>query len=203
MWDSSWEKIYKSREWGRYPPEELVRFAARNFYSADRSKVKFLDIGCGTGAAAWFLAREGFTVFGVDGSETAIKIAKERFAKENLAGEFKVGDIVKLDYPNNFFDCVVDVSALQHNTPENIKNILQECKRVLKPGGKIFSIMLCDKTKFNKKQNPSEGTGYTHMSTEKEVKSFFSSFNDVVIDVSERTDRGSFFSHFIIQATKP
>jgi 2-polyprenyl-3-methyl-5-hydroxy-6-metoxy-1,4-benzoquinol methylase len=148
-WDSTWEKIYSSREWGRYPPEELIRFVARNFYSVENRKdVKFLDIGCGTGAAAWFIAREGFTVYGIDGSETAIEIVKKVFEKEKLAGEFKVGDIINLDYPDNFFDCIVDVNALQHNKPENIKIILKQCLRVLKPGGKMFSMMVGEKSKF-------------------------------------------------------
>jgi len=197
-WDSTWENIYRSREWGRYPPEELVRFVARNFYSAvERSKVKFLDLGCGTGSAAWFIAREGFAVYGIDGSETAIKIAKERFAKEGLHGDFRAGDIVNLDYPDNFFDCIVDISAIQHNKPENIKIILQECLRVLKPNGNMFSMMLGSKSKFDMLKN-----GYTHLSTKKEIESFFSIFGEAVIDVSERTDKDNFFSHFVVQARK-
>ena len=41
--------MFSTRDWGGYPPEELVRFVARNFFSApDRKRVKILEIGYGT-----------------------------------------------------------------------------------------------------------------------------------------------------------
>jgi len=121
-WDNAWEKIFRSRAWGKYPPEELIRFIARNYYKVpDRKQIKILDVGCGAGAAVWYIAREGFSAYGIDGSDTAIKIAKERFAKEGLKGSFKVGDIISLDYTKEYFNCVVDVCAIQHNKTEAVK----------------------------------------------------------------------------------
>ena len=62
-WDPTWEDIFRNRQWGRYPPEELVRFTARRYFQAlDRKAVSMLEIGCGAGANIWFLAREGFDV---------------------------------------------------------------------------------------------------------------------------------------------
>ena len=143
-WDSAWEKVFQTtQEWGEYPPEELIRFIARNYYKVfDRKKIKILDLGCGTGAATWYIARKGFSACGIDSSKTAIEIAKQRFQKEKLEGEFKVGDIIKLDYPNAFFDCITDIAALQHNKIENLKKIFNEIFRILKPKGKIFSMVL-------------------------------------------------------------
>jgi len=116
VWDKTWDNVFLKKEWGKYPPEELIRFIARNFYEVkNRKKVRILDMGCGTGAATWYLAREGFSIFGIDGSKTAIKIVKERFEKEKLRGEFIVGDLAKLPYPNDYFNCVVDIAAMQHN----------------------------------------------------------------------------------------
>jgi len=45
-WDPVWERIFRSREqWGRYPPEELVRFMARHYYQvADRREVRVLEV---------------------------------------------------------------------------------------------------------------------------------------------------------------
>ena len=69
-----WENIFASRGWGAYPPEELVRFIARNFRTVpDRSQVHVLEIGCGPGPNIWFLAREGYAAAGIDGSPTAIR----------------------------------------------------------------------------------------------------------------------------------
>jgi 2-polyprenyl-3-methyl-5-hydroxy-6-metoxy-1,4-benzoquinol methylase len=79
----------------------------------ERKAVKILDLGCGTGAASWFIAREGFSVYGIDGSHTAITLLQQRFKKEKLKGEFKVGDFIHLDFKDSFFDAVVDVSSIQ------------------------------------------------------------------------------------------
>jgi 2-polyprenyl-3-methyl-5-hydroxy-6-metoxy-1,4-benzoquinol methylase len=73
-WDPAWEEIHKSRKLGKYPPEELVRFVARKYYKvSSREAFRFFDLGCGLGAASWYLAREGFTVFGIDGSKSSIE----------------------------------------------------------------------------------------------------------------------------------
>src|ERR1035441_2780479 len=96
-WDPSWEKVFRSRDWGKYPPEELVRFVARTYYSVpDRKSIRLLEIGCGTGANVWFMAREGFTVSGIDGSVTAIEKARQRITAERLQAHFEVGEVATL-----------------------------------------------------------------------------------------------------------
>ena len=90
-WDPIWERIFRERsQWGRYPPEELVRFVARYYYgSNDRGSVRFLEVGCGPGAGpSWYLAREGYAFCGIDGSGTAVEMARRRFRDEGLQGEF-------------------------------------------------------------------------------------------------------------------
>src|ERR1700680_3615300 len=96
-WDPSWEKVFRSRDWGKYPPEELVRFVALNYYSApDRKLIRLLEIGCGTGANVWFMAREGFDVCGIDGSVTAIEKARQRLTGERVQAQLEVGDVAAL-----------------------------------------------------------------------------------------------------------
>jgi hypothetical protein len=59
VWDPVWENIFSSIPWGKYPPEELIRFVARNFYAAlQRNRIKLLEMGCGPGANLWYMARE-------------------------------------------------------------------------------------------------------------------------------------------------
>src|SRR5262245_48811464 len=113
-WDAVWERIFREREWGRYPQEEVVRFVARNFYGAPaRAAVKMLEIGCGPGSGtSWFIAREGFSLTGIDASPTAIEKARARFAGERLAGEFVVGSVDDLPFPDESFDAVIDVVCL-------------------------------------------------------------------------------------------
>ena len=95
-WDNSWENLFKKRDWGKYPNEELIKFIARYFYRvSDRAKVKILELGCGPGANIWYLAREKFNVHGIDGSKTAIKKCIKRLNEEvfHWKGKIQVGDI--------------------------------------------------------------------------------------------------------------
>lgn len=76
MTKSIWEQIHSQRAWGRYPNEELVKFIGKNFFripKEERQNIKILELGCGQGANLWFLAKEGFDVYGIDISPSAIK----------------------------------------------------------------------------------------------------------------------------------
>jgi SAM-dependent methyltransferase len=139
-WDPVWERIHASREWGKYPTEELIRFVARNYYDQQpRGSVRFLDLGCGNGSATWYLCREGFSVTAFDGSETAIKKLRDRLAEEHLTADYGVGDAGNLPYPDGSFDCLVDLLCLMCNDIAGSDRILKQAYRVLKPGGKLFS----------------------------------------------------------------
>src|SRR5208337_3473027 len=143
-WDSVWEEVFQGQEWGKYPAESLIQFIARNFYKRERKKTKLLEIGCGPGANIWYMAKEGFDVYGVDGSQTAIGRAKKRLNNEDLKAHLAVGDIIKLSFKDNYFEGVVDVECLCHNSRDNTGRILDEIKRVLKSGGLFYSRTFAD-----------------------------------------------------------
>jgi ubiquinone/menaquinone biosynthesis C-methylase UbiE len=139
-----WDKIFATRAWGRYPPEELVRFIAREFRQREmRCQLSVLEVGCGPGANVWFLVREGFSVAAIDGSSHAIRSVYQRLTEEGFAGDLphvdlKVGNFASLPWPDENFDAVIDIEALYANTRETIALAVSEIRRVLKPGGKYF-----------------------------------------------------------------
>jgi 2-polyprenyl-3-methyl-5-hydroxy-6-metoxy-1,4-benzoquinol methylase len=69
-----WDEVLRAPHWQRaYPNEEMIRFVARRFYSTtDRGSIRILDLGCGAGTQTWYLAREGFDVSAIDGSQVGI-----------------------------------------------------------------------------------------------------------------------------------
>jgi ubiquinone/menaquinone biosynthesis C-methylase UbiE len=141
-WDEVWEKLFAENVWGKYPSEALIRFVARNFYGApNRGGVKLLELGCGPGANMWYAAREGFSVYGIDGSETGIRRARERLDAEcaGWQGELRVGDFSSLPYPDESFDAVLDEAAIYCNGFEQSQAIYREAWRVLKPSGRLYS----------------------------------------------------------------
>ena len=188
-WDPIWNDVFSSQEWGKYPPESLIQFIARNFYKLVRKDIRILEVGCGTGANIWYLTREGFKVFGIDRSDVAINIAKKRMKDEKLNANLQVGDIVNLPFEDNFFDVVIDIECLYCNTNENANRIYSEIQRVIKPNGKFFSKTFSDKMYIGESQTkiaeleytnidngPFKGKGFVLLSNESSILSGYGNF---------------------------
>jgi SAM-dependent methyltransferase len=220
-WDPTWEHIFSTRDWGRYPPEELIRFVARNFFfsALDRSEKKILEIGCGTGANIWFLAREGFDTYGIDGSPTAIAKAEHRLQEEGLKAHLQIGDIASLNsvFPAGFFDAVIDVACLQHNDMQAVPSILNQVLIALKPQGRIFSMMVATGssgdglgrevepgTYVDIGEGPLQNMGLGHFFSLEEVQRLFGGFNNLAIEYSTRSlnNRQDLYKHWVVEGVR-
>lgn len=147
--DNVWHHIFSSRDWARYPSEDIIRFFARHFYQVpNRQAVQILEVGCGPGPNMWYLAREGFTVYGIDFAPKAIELAQKRLDNEcaGWKGQLIVGDMMSLPFQNESFDAVVDSEAIYCNNLERSKKIYDEVYRVLKPKGRFFIRTFSDET---------------------------------------------------------
>jgi SAM-dependent methyltransferase len=145
-YDPVWDAKFRVQEWGKYPPEHVIRFVARNFYARpDRKAVRLLDLGCGPGANTWFMAREGFSVSAIDGSPTAIEQLTARLKKEGLTADARIGDFTSLPWEDGTFDGAVDNAALCTNPWPAARLAVAEVARVLKPGGVFCSAHFTDR----------------------------------------------------------
>lgn len=205
-----WDDVFSSRSWGRYPPEELIRFVFRNFRDVeDRSQTRFLEVGCGPGANIWFLVREGFKVAGIDGSETALKLGLDRLMEEGLIKnpgdvDLRQGNFATLPWKNETFDAVIDIEAVYANQMATIRSCISETHRVLKPNALFFGKMFGDKTTGYKTGNPladetsldpTEGAlagfGLCHFFTEEELRELFAPFSALSLDWVHRSENKS------------
>lgn len=185
-WDPVWDEVFRKQAWGKYPPEELVRFVARSFYKApDRKAVRLLEVGCGTGANLWYAAREGFSVTGVDGSAVALEEARRRFAAEGLAGEFLACDAAALPFPDASFDGAFEVACLYSNPEPDALRMVAEVRRVLKPGGLFFS-----KTFMAGTTGLPPDRGVVRLAAESDLPRLYPGFASLEKDSVTRTDGG-------------
>jgi len=132
-----WDKIFK--KYGKFftKPQEDIPKIVKLF--KERGVKRVLDLGCGSGRHMVYLVKHDFEVYGIDISPQGIKIAREWLKKEKLKANLKVGDVYKkLPYQNDFFDAIISTQALHHNKIENIRKLIKEIERILKPGGLIF-----------------------------------------------------------------
>ncbi|MDC3116902.1 class I SAM-dependent methyltransferase, partial [Alphaproteobacteria bacterium] len=126
----------------RFPNEELSRFMGRNFFHLPinkRNLINILDVGCGSGANLWMLAREGFNAKGIDISENAIKLCRKLVKSYGGNAEFYVGSMTDLPFETGSMDAIVDVFSSNCLTSLEGNNFLKEVLRTLKVNGKFFS----------------------------------------------------------------
>ena len=137
--DLVWESKYSQGHAELYPWDSVVSFIFREHpKNKPRKEVFILEVGCGAGNNLWFSAREGFRVFGIDGSKSAIEFAKKIFADDGLIGSFELGDYTRLPYEDNFFDLVIDRSSLTCCDFDSARAAVSEVHRVMRVGAKFM-----------------------------------------------------------------
>ncbi len=71
-----------------------------------------IDLGCGTGENAIYLAQKGFNVTGVDYAEAAIEQARQRAKDAGMQVNFEVDDLTNLRHVSGTFDFLLDYGVL-------------------------------------------------------------------------------------------
>jgi ubiquinone/menaquinone biosynthesis C-methylase UbiE len=119
------------------PPEEPFRAFIQMYRHVlrhgDLKDKDVLEIGCGAGGGAAFIARyyHPKSITGIDLLPVNITAAEARGSAPGLT--FAVGDATSLQFPDNSFDVVVNIES--SHCYSSIEKFFSEVKRVLKPGG--------------------------------------------------------------------
>jgi cyclopropane fatty-acyl-phospholipid synthase-like methyltransferase len=103
-----------------------------------------LDVGCGTGENALYLAERGLTLAGVDGAPTAIRKARAKAKQRGLDASFEVADALNLSKPKRPFDTVIDSGLFHVFSNEERGRFTESLGRVLRPGGTYFLMCFSD-----------------------------------------------------------
>jgi len=158
------------------PPDALVELV-------DNGKVKpckTIDLGCGTGNYAIYLASVGFDVTGIDISSTAIKIAKENAKKKRVKCNFLVANVLSnLDEVKERFEFAYDWELLHHMFPEQRRIYVENVHRILNPKGKYLTVCFSEKDRgfggYGKYRKTRLGT-ILYFSSEDELRDLFAPY---------------------------
>ncbi len=130
---------YDAVTWFAAPPN-ATKFRQQAIAHIKGQPKRILDLGCGTGSSTLKL-KEAFPeseVIGLDISPYMLVMAEYKGKKANLAITWQQGLAEATNFNDGEFD-LVTASFLFHETPTKISQaILQECLRLLKPGGQII-----------------------------------------------------------------
>ncbi|MEZ0066890.1 ubiquinone/menaquinone biosynthesis C-methylase UbiE [Streptacidiphilus sp. MAP12-20] len=121
-----------------------------------------VDLACGPGVHATFLARHGLRVTGVDRSATALAKARELARLYHCEVEFVEGDILDVPLPDASRDVVHD-SFVYHNVRDEARDAYaREAARLLRPGGLFVLVGFSDRM--------SPGSGPIRLTSDEIVK---------------------------------
>jgi tellurite methyltransferase len=130
-----WNKRYRLREHAasdlESPPTPLLMEAAKALTPG-----KALDLACGAGRNALWLAEKGWDVTAVDGASEAIEILRARAVDRGIEVEAILADLEKgeFDIYDSHWDLIADCYYLQ-------RNLFEPAKRGVTPGGILISIV--------------------------------------------------------------
>ena len=122
------------------PDETLVDWARSGRLGAGRA----LELGCGNGRNAIFLARNGFVVDAVDFSRKAIDWAAENVRAAGVNVTLHCRSIFDLDDAPGFYDLVYDTGCFHHIAPHRRRSYVDLVRGALRPGGAFG--LVCFKT---------------------------------------------------------
>ncbi len=139
---SHWDSTYAGTDdfFGKEPSELAVSALGT---LKDNGAKDVLELGCGQGRDSYFLCRNGFSVTALDYSETGVCQMKERAAASGVGMNLLVHDAREpLPFPDGSFDAVFSHMFFTMELSEDeVARILEECRRVLRPGGlNIYSV---------------------------------------------------------------
>lgn len=133
-----WDDFYAEHTWGEHGP--IGRWLVAGVETLEPGTA--IDLGCGEGSDALWLAERGWTVLGVDVSATALDRAREHAARLGLQDQarFERHDLAD-SFPEGTFDLVS--AQFLHSpvaAPGERESILDRAARAVAPGGRLLVV---------------------------------------------------------------
>ena len=134
--DDWWNEFYANRAkpipfFGPEPDESLSQWIAEGVISPGKA----VDLGCGNGRNAVFLAKSGFFVEGVDYSRMAVEWAAQRANEARADVLLHNASVFDVSLQPASYDLVYDSGCFHHMPPHRRSSYIALVAAALKPGG--------------------------------------------------------------------
>lgn len=112
---------------------------------AGEIKGDVLDVGCGTGENALFLASQGHRVWGIDIAPTAVERARAKASERGLSATFAVHSALELKGLGATFDAVIDCGLFHALSDGERVSFEKGLRAVIRPNGTYHMLCFSDK----------------------------------------------------------
>lgn len=137
-WDASYQDGPAPWDVGG-PQPAIARVAAEGGFAG-----AVLDVGCGSGDNALYVASLGFSVLGVDVAETALAIARERAVERGIDVEFAVADAFQLQRLGRKFGTLFDSGMFHTCDSDERPGYVASLAAATEPGGTLYVLCFSD-----------------------------------------------------------
>ncbi len=140
---TQYEKCYDSKEyyWGLEPAaflDELLKI------KEGTKALKVLDIGCGEGKDAVYMATKGCEVTAFDITESGIRKTNQLAERKGVKMNAFAADINDFEL-NDKFDIIYSTGTIQYLFDENIESFFEKLKTMVNPDGIVYFNVFVDK----------------------------------------------------------
>lgn len=179
------------------PPAALVELVDSGRVRPCRA----VDLGCGAGNYAVYLAGRGFDMTGIDISPAAVEIAAKRATEAGVKCEFLAADLTEDFTMDRRFRFAYDWELLHHIFPEDREKYMENVRDLLEPGGTYLSVC------FSEDDYMAEGQKYRttpigtvlYYSYEKEIEDLLAPRFDI-LEIETIPIEGKFKPHRAVYA---
>lgn len=141
-----WDRQYAERPASERPSAFLQRMLDSSHWDIPIGRA--LDIACGSGRNALFLAARGFQVDAVDISPVGLEQAAARAGQKSLSISWQHANLESAELPEAIYDLVANINYLQ-------RSLVPRLEAAVKPGGWIvFETFLIDQQTIGHPKNP-------------------------------------------------
>lgn len=127
-----WDQRYRDAPWPTDPDPDVVELVA------DLAPGRALDVGCGTGRHAVWLASRGWQVTGVDASAVGLAQAAQAAAAAGVQLRLVRAELGVDPLPEGPFDLVLLANI--HPQPQQREAVFAACAAAVAPGGHLVAV---------------------------------------------------------------